>query len=93
MVIRLFHDINLPIRCKPVFRTHTRAHANRVGVVMAELYSTEERSVLDHRAVHDTLSEINSRQADVDQKMMGLVEGLSKFNDMIKRCGQYSGIS
>ena len=45
-----------------------------------------------YRVVQDTLSEIKIRQADVDQKMMGIVERSSKINDMIKRCGQYSGI-
>ena len=44
------------------------------------------------RVVQDTLLEIKIRQADVDQKMMGIVEGSSKINDMIKICGQYSGI-
>ena len=43
--------------------------------------------------VQDPLLGIKNRQADVDQKMMGIVAGSSKINDMIKRCVQYSGIS
>ena len=41
----------------------------------------------DYSVCQDTLSEIKIRQADVDQKMMGIVEGSLKINDMIKRCG------
>ena len=44
------------------------------------------------RVVHDTLSEIKTRQADIDQKMIGIVEGSLKINYIIRRCGQYSEI-
>ena len=54
--------------------------------------SLEKSKDYSFRVVQDTLSEIKIRQADVDQKMMGIVEGSSRINDMIKSCGQYSGI-
>ena len=54
--------------------------------------SLEKSKYYSFRVVQDTLSEIKIRQADVDQKMMGIVEGSSRINDMIKSCGQYSGI-
>ena len=50
MVNRLFHDINLTVKCKSAYRTPTRAHGNRVGVVIAELYSIEDkRSALERK--------------------------------------------
>ena len=49
--------------------------------------SLEKSKDYSFRVVQDTLSEIKNRQAHVDQKMMGIVEGSSKINDMIKRCG------
>ena len=50
MVNRLFHDINLTVRCKSAYRTTTRTNRSRVGVVIAELYSIEDkRSVLERK--------------------------------------------
>ena len=54
--------------------------------------SLEKSKDYSVRVVQDTLSEIKTRQADIDQKMMGIVEGSLKINDMIRRCGQYSDI-
>ena len=50
MVNRLFHDINLTLKCKSAYRTPTRAHGNRVGVVIVGLYSIENKiSVLERK--------------------------------------------
>ena len=54
--------------------------------------SLEKSKDYNVRVVQDTLSEIETRQAGIDQKMMGIVEGSLKINDMIRRCGQYSDI-
>ena len=50
MINRLFHDINLTVKWKSAYRTSTRAHGNPVGVLIAELYSIEDkRSVLERK--------------------------------------------
>ena len=50
MLNRLFHDINQTVKCKSAYCTPTRVHGNRVGVVIAELYSIgDKRSVLERK--------------------------------------------
>ena len=65
MVNRLFHAINLTVKCKSAYRTPTRANGYRVGVVIAELYSIEDkRSVLERKRTNLIYANVFIRASD-----------------------------
>ena len=46
---RLFMEMNLPTRCKSAYRTPSRMHVNRVGVVIAELETLKDKQAILER--------------------------------------------